>query len=93
MYSQVGSEENDGRVLFDRILRAELGSEGFIGAIGDVEGPYAFVYYQVSLLIPLPRKTDETRRRRQIIFTTDEIHSAVVRSSFIDRQHHLRHFI
>lgn len=35
-------------MLFDRILQAGL--DGFAKAIRDVEGPYAFVYYEVALL-------------------------------------------
>lgn len=43
-FSQVGQEENDGQVLFDKLQAA--GPSNFFAAIRDVEGPYAFVYYQ-----------------------------------------------
>jgi asparagine synthetase B (glutamine-hydrolysing) len=43
---QIGPEENDGRKLFDLILRE--GPSNFFAAIRNVEGPYAFIYYQAS---------------------------------------------
>lgn len=44
--SQVAPNENDGRKLFDLILRE--GPSNFFAAIRNIEGPYAFVYYQAS---------------------------------------------
>lgn len=44
-WEQIGSNENDGRKLFQRIL--DQGPSLFFGSIRDIEGPYAFVYYQV----------------------------------------------
>lgn len=41
---QVGADENDGQKLFDQIQRE--GPSNFFAAIRDIEGPYAFVYYQ-----------------------------------------------
>lgn len=43
---QVDEHENDGLKLLERIER--LGPERFLEAIGPVEGPYAFVYFQAS---------------------------------------------
>ncbi|BGP57132.1 hypothetical protein JCM8202v2_004772 [Rhodotorula sphaerocarpa] len=43
---EVDEHENDGLKLLERIER--LGPERFLEAIGPVEGPYAFVYFQAS---------------------------------------------
>ncbi|BGP18654.1 hypothetical protein JCM10213v2_006720 [Rhodosporidiobolus nylandii] len=43
---EVDSHENDGKKLFDRIQLC--GPSSFSAAIRDVEGPYAFVYYEAS---------------------------------------------
>lgn len=43
---QVGEYENDGIRLMERIQ--QLGPERFLEAIGPVEGPYAFVYFQAA---------------------------------------------
>ncbi|GAA6029046.1 hypothetical protein JCM8097_001567 [Rhodosporidiobolus ruineniae] len=42
----VAPEENDGQKLFDQIQ--SYGPSSFFAAIRDIEGPYAFVYYQAS---------------------------------------------
>ncbi|GAA5889240.1 hypothetical protein JCM6882_000684 [Rhodosporidiobolus microsporus] len=44
---EVSPHENDGQKLFDRIQA--YGPSSFFAAIRDVEGPYAFVYYQASM--------------------------------------------
>ncbi|GAA5823765.1 hypothetical protein JCM11251_003284 [Rhodosporidiobolus azoricus] len=44
---EVGPHENDGQKLFDRIQA--YGPSSFFAAIRDVEGPYAFIYYQASM--------------------------------------------
>ncbi|GAA6049277.1 hypothetical protein JCM3770_005918 [Rhodotorula araucariae] len=43
---EVSPHENDGQKLFEQIQ--ECGPSNFFAAIRDVEGPYAFVYYQAS---------------------------------------------
>ncbi|GJN92383.1 hypothetical protein Rhopal_005413-T1 [Rhodotorula paludigena] len=43
---EVSPHENDGQKLFDQIQR--YGPSNFFAAIHDIEGPYAFVYYQAS---------------------------------------------
>ncbi|GAA5954844.1 hypothetical protein JCM8115_005546 [Rhodotorula mucilaginosa] len=43
---EVGEHENDGMKLMERI--EEFGPERFLEAIGPVEGPYAFVYFQAA---------------------------------------------
>lgn len=43
---QVGRDENDGQKLFEQIQRE--GPSNFLAAIRNIEGPYAFVYYQAS---------------------------------------------
>lgn len=43
---KVGEHENDGVKLLEKIQR--LGPERFLEAIGPVEGPYAFVYFQAA---------------------------------------------
>lgn len=53
---QVGPEENDGQKLFEVIERE--GPSNFFAAIRDVEGPYAFVYYQGELVLNLGTLSD-----------------------------------
>ena len=43
---QVSPHENDGQKLFDQIQ--QYGPSHFFAAIRDVEGPYAFVYFEAS---------------------------------------------
>ncbi|BGP42293.1 hypothetical protein JCM10449v2_006298 [Rhodotorula kratochvilovae] len=43
---EVSPHENDGQKLFEQIQ--ECGPSNFFAAIRDIEGPYAFVYYQAS---------------------------------------------
>jgi asparagine synthetase B (glutamine-hydrolysing) len=43
---QVEADENDGQVLFD--LLQQNGHDRFLSTLRNIEGPYAFIYYQVS---------------------------------------------
>ena len=47
---QIGPDENDGQKLFEQI-QCE-GPSNFFAAIREIEGPYAFVYYQGKSHIP-----------------------------------------
>lgn len=42
----VGQHDNDGRALFDRILK--VGPANIVAALEGIEGPYALVYYEVE---------------------------------------------